>query len=273
MPELPEVETTRLGLLPHLAAQQIAWVHVHQPRLRWPIPENLAEMLSGQLITEINRRGKYLLFICKTGDYFLIHLGMSGSLRLVEAETALAKHDHVELGLASGKILRYHDPRRFGCVLLGEGDVMQHPLLVNLGPEPLSDAFNAAYLYNQTRTRRSAIKTVIMNAHIVVGVGNIYANEALFLAGIDPRRAACEVEENQCDALVLAIRQVLTAAIAMGGTTLRDFVNSSGQPGYFQQTLQVYDRAGQPCVRCDKGIVEHTVLGNRSSYFCAGCQK
>ncbi|EIJ33559.1 bifunctional DNA-formamidopyrimidine glycosylase/DNA-(apurinic or apyrimidinic site) lyase [Thiothrix nivea] len=270
MPELPEVETTRRGIEPWLQGQTIAKVMVRQPKLRWPVPAEIS-VLEGQVVQELTRRGKYILLHTQAG-VALIHLGMSGSLRIVEAGLEPRKHDHFDLVLASGKAVRYHDPRRFGALLWTEENPQQHALLRTLGPEPLGDAFDGDYLYQQSRTRKVSVKEFIMNAHIVVGVGNIYANEALFLARIDPRRAAGRVSRERYHALAQAIRQILAYAIECGGTTLRDFVREDGSPGYFQLELMVYDRAEQLCSACQAPIRRIT-QGQRSTWFCPVCQR
>lgn len=269
MPELPEVETTACGIRPWLENRRIEKVNVHHAGLRWPVPENLASTLSGQRVTAVQRRGKYLILKTLASDV-LIHLGMSGSLRVDTEASARRKHDHVEWQLADA-VLRFHDPRRFGCVLLAE-DAMQHPLIARLGPEPLGAQFTAEYLYRQSRGRRQAVKSFIMDAQIVVGVGNIYASEALFAAGIWPQAAAGRLSRTSYRHLVDAIRDTLRHAIAKGGTTLQDFVNANGQPGYFAQNLAVYGRAGQPCERCGTAIASATI-GQRNSYFCPSCQR
>ncbi|HSH84650.1 MAG TPA: bifunctional DNA-formamidopyrimidine glycosylase/DNA-(apurinic or apyrimidinic site) lyase [Guyparkeria sp.] len=270
MPELPEVETTRRGIEPHLVGRHIEKVTVHNPRLRWPIREDLAACLIGRPVEAVGRRAKYLLLELDRGDRVLIHLGMSGSLRLDDPANPPRKHDHVEWLLDSGLALRLHDPRRFGAVLIDHID-SPHRLLATLGPEPFDPAFDGDYLLGRLAGRRVAIKQAIMNATIVVGVGNIYASEALFLAGIHPQRPAGGLKHEECSRLATAIRQVLETAIAQGGTTLRDFFSPSGEPGYFQQTLNVYDRSHEPCHRCATPI-ERIVLGQRSTWFCPGCQ-
>lgn len=270
MPELPEVETTRRGIERHVTGRRVTSVIVREPRLRWTVPVDLAKRLTGHRLGRVLRRAKYLLIEADTG-LLLIHLGMSGSLRVVSPETLLRKHDHLDICLDSGRCLRLHDPRRFGAVLWIEGPADRHPLLAELGPEPLSKAFDAEYLYRSTRRRRVAIKQHIMNSHVVVGVGNIYASEALFLAGIRPGRAAGRLTRTECTRLVEAIRQVLGEAIAQGGTTLRDFVREDGSHGYFQQSLRVYGRAGQACPGCATPV-KQIVQGNRSSYYCPTCQ-
>jgi formamidopyrimidine-DNA glycosylase len=270
MPELPEVETTRRGITPHIQDHVITHVIVRDRRLRWPIPRNLNDKLQDQRILRVNRRGKYLL-LTTTGGTLIMHLGMSGSLRVLNCNAPAAKHDHVDLVLDNGHCLRLRDPRRFGAVLFTDTDPMQHALLKNLGPEPLSDAFTGEYLFNKSRKRSVCIKSFTMDSRIVVGVGNIYANEALFAAGIHPRRAAGKVTRAQYALLAQAIKQVLRAAIRAGGTTLRDFTHSDGNPGYFRLSLQVYDREGEPCPKCGKPIT-HAMIAQRSSYYCTHCQ-
>lgn len=269
MPELPEVETTRRGIDPHIHNQTIAFIKVRQPRLRWDVPTQVQDAV-GLPVTEVSRRGKYLLLHTDAGAV-LIHLGMSGSLRYLTVALPPAKHDHVDIGFASGGVLRLTDPRRFGAVLWqAQGGV--HPLLQTLGPEPLSDAFNVEHLVKACHNRRVAIKALIMDSHVVVGVGNIYANEALFRAGIDPRRAAGRIAASRLETLVSDIKTVLAAAIEQGGTTLKDFVDSDGKPGYFKQALAVYGRAGEPCVQCLTPLKE-VRLGQRSTVFCSLCQR
>ncbi len=270
MPELPEVETTLRGVSPHLIGKRITEVIIRDKRLRWPIPDDMHE-LEGTRVTSGTRRAKYLLFGTAQGT-LLLHLGMSGALRIVPPDTPWRKHDHFALTLSTGKQLRLHDPRRFGAALLIQGDPAAHKLLCDLGPEPLSDAFTAAQLHAACRGKSAAIKLVIMNAHIVVGVGNIYASEALFMAGIDPRKAAGKVTKPRLQKLVTAIREVLAASIEMGGTTLRDFLNEKGEPGYFQQTLRAYGRADEPCRTCGSPVRQIT-QGQRSTFFCPKCQK
>ncbi|MCH8498348.1 MAG: bifunctional DNA-formamidopyrimidine glycosylase/DNA-(apurinic or apyrimidinic site) lyase [Marinobacter sp.] len=270
MPELPEVETTRRGIAPYLDQQQITSVVIHDRRLRWPVPDELESLLTGQRVTGVTRRAKYLLITFEHGT-LIIHLGMSGSLRVITDQSPRLTHDHVELTLADGTLLRFNDPRRFGCWLwqaAGEA----HPLLAGLGPEPLDPTFTGGYLFRQSRGRKAPIKTFIMDNHVVVGVGNIYANEALFSAGIHPKRAAGRVSADRMARLAEAIRDTLSAAILMGGTTLRDFVNSDGKPGYFAQSLNVYGRAGQPCVSCSQTLKE-VRLGQRSTVYCPSCQR
>ena len=270
MPELPEVETTLRGLQPHLTGQHIRQAVIRTPRLRWPIPAQLPALLPGQTIHRLHRRAKYLLLECDGGT-LILHLGMSGSLRILPAGTAPALHEHFDLVLENGRLMRLRDPRRFGAVLWHVGDPASHPLLAGLGPEPLEPEFDGDYLYRATRARSAAIKLVIMDQHLVVGVGNIYANEALFRAGIRPQLAANKLSKPRCARLVQTIKETLTEAIAQGGSSLRDFVGSDGNPGYFQQHYWVYDRAGEPCRVCGS-VVKQIRQGQRSSYYCPTCQ-
>ncbi len=270
MPELPEIETIKRGLSLHLENQFIKQVIIRETRLRWLIQPSLSTDLTNQQIKKIQRRGKYLLFECTQG-YLLIHLGMSGNLRLVPVATTVKKHDHIDIILMNNQCLRYHDPRRFGCVLWTIEPILSHPLLQYLGVEPLEANFTGEYLYQQARNKKSAIKNFIMNNHIVVGVGNIYANEALFLSKIHPMTASGTLSLADFEKLVKSIRQVLQTAIAMGGTTLRDFTDSKGKPGYFKQALQVYGRQGENCLVCGQEI-ELQKIGQRASYFCPRCQ-
>lgn len=270
MPELPEVETTCRGISRFVEGAVVSEVVLRKRALRYPIPRSLATELPGEMIRAVERRGKYLLLRSDAGTV-LIHLGMSGSLRIVETTVPPEKHDHVDIVLDDVIALRLRDPRRFGAVLWVQGDVHQHALLSKLGPEPLSRAFNAEYLRNKLARRKSAIKTVIMDSKVVVGVGNIYASEALFMAGVLPTREAASLTDEECAALVRVIKKVLKASIKQGGTTLRDFVDGTGKPGYFAQKLKVYGRAGEPCAKC-KSAIEHLVQGQRASYFCPRCQ-
>lgn len=270
MPELPEVETTRRGLEPHLTGRRIAAVVVRHSGLRHPVPEDLATRLPDQRIHAVTRRGKYLLLACDRG-WLILHLGMSGSLRLLPAATPPEKHDHFDLVLDNDTCLRLRDPRRFGAVLWTETDAQRHPLLANLGVEPLTPDFNGETLYQALRARSVAIKQALMNGSLVVGVGNIYANEALFRAGIDPRAPARRLSKARCEKLATAIKETLELAIAAGGSSLRDFVDSAGQPGYFQQQYQVYGRTGEPCRRCGAPI-RHLRQGQRSTFYCPRCQ-
>ena len=269
MPELPEVETTRRGIAPYLVNQMVADIVVRQRQLRWPIPRSLYA-LKGAVVQAVERRGKYILLRSHPGTAIL-HLGMSGSLRIVTAGDELRKHDHVDLLLDSGKILRFHDPRRFGAVLWTAKDPHRHKLLAELGPEPLGNGFDGAHLFALSRKRSVAAKTFIMDSKVVVGVGNIYASEALFLAGIRPTTRACRISLPRYITLAGAIRDVLGNAIEAGGTTLRDFVNPQGNPGYFLQSLNVYGRAGEPCRRCQHPI-KHKTIGQRGSFYCPRCQ-
>jgi formamidopyrimidine-DNA glycosylase len=272
VPELPEVETTRRGIEPHVAGAVIGEIILRRTDLRQPVTPTIST-LEGDTILGVRRRSKYLLLDMEKGGSVLIHLGMSGSLRIIDPAEVWKKHDHVGITLGNGRQLRFHDPRRFGLVLhLGKEDPAEHPLLASLGPEPLSDDFTAAGLAAACANRSAAIKLVIMDAKVVVGVGNIYASEALFRAGIRPSTPARRLSRPRLAKLVQAIREVLAAAIAEGGTTLRDFLNSDGQPGYFRQRLFVYDRKGEPCRSCDTPV-SHAVLGQRSTYWCAVCQK
>lgn len=271
MPELPEVETTRRGIAPWLEGQRIARLITRAPALRWPIPADLPERLAGANVLAVQRRAKYLL-LCTDRGTALLHLGMSGSLRVLHNPPPPGRHDHFDLITDAGVVIRFNDPRRFGALLWTEADPATHPLLASLGPEPLSAAFDVAWLQNHCQQRKIAIKPHIMNAQIVVGVGNIYASEALFRAGIHPARAAGRLAEKRLAVLVTAIREVLSAAIQAGGTTLRDFQQGDGQPGYFTQDLRVYGRAGRPCVVCSTPVKQQ-VLGQRSSYYCPCCQR
>jgi len=277
MPELPEVETTRNGLAPHLVGERVSGLEVRQPKLRWPVPNELAGKIEGQRLIAIERRAKYLLFRFNSGT-LLVHLGMSGSLRIINADQIdepPQKHDHIDIRFGSAKklkVIRYCDPRRFGAFLWHEGDPFEHKLLSHLGPEPLSDTFDVDYLYAQSCGRAKAIKLLIMEQSIVVGVGNIYASEALFMAGIDPRREAGRISRKRLSRLVDSIKEVLQLAIKAGGTTLKDFVGGDGKPGYFSQELRVYGRAGESCVSCSKAI-KKIAQGQRATFFCSNCQK
>ena len=268
MPELPEVETTCRGIEPHLRAQKITRVLLRHTRLRWPISDEVGN-LQGRQIQAVSRRGKYLLMRLDRG-HLIWHLGMSGSMRILPIGSPAEKHEHVELQLANGLALKYRDPRRFGALLFCEQDPLQHKLLINLGPEPLGSEFDSNYLYQCCRKRNAPIKTVLMNSHIVVGIGNIYASEALFLAGIRPTRAARRISKARIQKLVSAVRDTLAAAIAQGGTTLQDFSQADGKPGYFRQALRVYANRGG-CKVCGSPI-KHLVQGQRSSYYCPDCQ-
>lgn len=271
MPELPEVETTLRGLSPHLGGQRIGQVIIRNPNLRWPVPENLPAILHKQTIRKLHRRAKYILLACDNGT-LILHLGMSGSLRVLTANTPAEKHDHFDLVLENGTLLRLRDPRRFGAVLWHAGDITQHPLLASLGPEPLLDGFTGQYLHQATRKRSASIKQVIMDSHVVVGVGNIYASESLFHAGIRPQLPAGKLSLPRCERLVQTIRETLSASIAQGGSTLRDFTDSNGKPGYFQQSYTVYGRTGDACRVCETTI-KQIVQGQRSTFYCPRCQK
>jgi formamidopyrimidine-DNA glycosylase len=270
MPELPEVETTRRGIAPHLEGQRIAAFRVRQPRLRWPVPPELTQRLPGLRIEQVRRRAKYLLLDCGQGT-LILHLGMSGSLRVLPIDTPPGPHDHLDLVLDK-HCLRLRDPRRFGAVLWTDQDPQQHPLLHHLGPEPLSDDFDADYLLGKARGRKVAIKQLIMDGKIVVGVGNIYASESLFLAGIHPHRACNRIGAERLARLVGHIKQVLGRAIEKGGTTLRDFQHEDGKPGYFAQQLLVYGREGLPCPNCGTSL-KQIRIGQRSSCYCPRCQR
>ncbi|MDA8391005.1 MAG: bifunctional DNA-formamidopyrimidine glycosylase/DNA-(apurinic or apyrimidinic site) lyase [Gammaproteobacteria bacterium] len=270
MPELPEVETTRRGLMPHVNGRRITSVTIREPRLRWTVPATLAREVRGQRIETITRRGKYLLFALDDGGCLIIHLGMSGSLRLVDRDCAAGRHEPFDIGLDSGMNLRLRDPRRFGA-LLWTRDARNHALLKDLGPEPLDGVLAGDYLYDASRRRSIAVRDFLMNSHVIAGIGNIYANEALSVAGIDPRRAAGRIGRDRYSRLSYALIKVLESAIAQGGTTLRDFAGSDGQPGYFQQALRVYGREREPCPDCGAPIVRQTLSG-RSCFFCRHCQ-
>lgn len=270
MPELPEVETTRRGIEQYLCGHTVTAVTVRNRRLRWPVPHTLIQTLPGQRIESVTRRGKYLLLHTAAGTA-LLHLGMSGSLRILRADIPAEKHDHLDIVLDSGRALRLRDPRRFGTLLWTTQDPARHKLLRSLGPEPLEKGFDGDYLFAKSRKRKVAVKNFIMNSHIVVGVGNIYASESLFLARIHPERAAGRITSERYAALAKAIRKVLTAAIKAGGTTLRNFAHENGEPGYFRQHLRVYGREGKTCERCGARIVSR-VTGQRSTYYCPNCQ-
>lgn len=271
MPELPEVETTRRGIEPYLIGQTIRRLVVREPRLRWRVSPTLARKLPGKTIRALSRRGKYLLLDVGTG-HLIIHLGMSGSLRVVARTACVGKFDHLDLLLANGNCLRLRDPRRFGAVMWGGQDVMRHKLLAGLGPEPLAAEFSGEYLFYKTRGRRRAIRDVLLDGHMVAGIGNIYANEALYAAGIRPARAAGRITRKQYTVLARAIRRTLTAAIAAGGTTLRDFRGADGTPGYFHMALKVYGRAGLPCPSCNRSLTA-VQLGQRTAFYCRSCQR
>jgi formamidopyrimidine-DNA glycosylase len=270
MPELPEVETSRRGIEPHIVGQCISTIVIRQRRLRWPISKDVDKLLPGATVTSVDRRAKYLL-INTTAGTAIIHLGMSGSVCIVNADTPAAVHDHFDLVFSNGKSLRFRDPRRFGSLHFST-DAKQHKLLCNLGPEPLSDEFSADYLWSMSRGRRVSVKQFIMNAAMVVGVGNIYASESLFNSGIHPQRAAGRISLQRYVKLTAAIKEVLAKAIEAGGTTLRDFYGGDGEAGYFQQELQVYGRDGEPCRICNTPV-SVVVLGQRSTFYCKKCQR
>tara|TARA_A100001015_G_scaffold243096_1_gene277920 strand:- start:1110 stop:1922 length:813 start_codon:yes stop_codon:yes gene_type:complete len=269
MPELPEVETTRLGLYPLVKEKKIIDVIVRQRNLRWQIETGFEDHLRGSAFTRLSRRGKYLLFHSKRGK-MMVHLGMSGSLRMVSSGSNPRKHDHVDIYFDNSSVLRYHDPRRFGSFFwLGPREI--HKLLKGLGPEPLAEKFDGNYLYEMARGRKVAVKTLIMNSSVVVGVGNIYANESLFLSGIRPDRLASSISKKRYNRLVSQIKRVLNSSIRSGGTTLRDFVREDGQPGYFKQQLFVYGRGNMHCKNCKK-LLKESRINNRSTFFCSRCQ-
>jgi formamidopyrimidine-DNA glycosylase len=271
LPELPEVETTRRGVEPYLVGRRVVALEVHEPRLRWRIPDDLPARLAGQRVEGAGRRAKYLL-IELSGGTLLWHLGMSGSLRVLPLATPRLAHDHLDLVLDSGYMLRFNDPRRFGSLHYTTDDPRSHPLLAALGPEPFDPAFDGDYLFRITRGRRTAIKQLLMNSRLVVGVGNIYASEALFRARIRPRRQARSLSRAEAQRLARAIRTVLGLAIRVGGTTLRDYVGADGNPGYFRQRLYVYERKGKPCRVC-RASVRALTQGQRSTYYCPACQR
>lgn len=269
MPELPEVETSRRGIAPYLEGETIVDVVVRDRRLRWPIRKDVDEKLAGATVTSVGRRAKYLL-INTTNGTAIMHLGMSGHVYIVDGDTPASVHDHVDFTLGSGHALRLTDPRRFGSLHWSDAP-LEHELLRSLGPEPLEAEFDGEYLWRRSRGRRVAVKQFIMNAHIVVGVGNIYASEALFLAGIHPKRAAGRIALARYERLTAAVKEVLERAIRAGGTTLRDFYGGTGEAGYFQQQLDVYDREDEPCHKC-KAPITAVVLGQRSTFYCKRCQ-
>ena len=271
MPELPEVETTRRGIEPHVLGHRILALHVHEARLRWPVPPTLPALLAGQAVHAVGRRAKYLLLRLDHGT-LILHLGMSGSLRVLAAGSARLAHDHLEFVLDTGESLRLNDPRRFGSCHYTSEDPALHPLLRALAPEPLESGFDGDYLWRVTRRRRVAIKLLLLNGRLVTGVGNIYASEALFRARIRPGRAARSLTRAECGKLAQSVRAVLAMAVRHGGTTLRDYVHADGTPGYFRQKLYVYERAGLPCRRC-RTPIRQRVQGARSTYYCPSCQE
>nr|VFJ43553.1 MAG: formamidopyrimidine-DNA glycosylase [Candidatus Kentron sp. FM]VFJ58165.1 MAG: formamidopyrimidine-DNA glycosylase [Candidatus Kentron sp. FM]VFK07196.1 MAG: formamidopyrimidine-DNA glycosylase [Candidatus Kentron sp. FM] len=280
MPELPEVETTRRGLTPHLVGNRIEAVVVRNPQLRWPVADEITRDLPGQTVREIARRGKYLLFRTDGGT-IIVHLGMSGNLRVIPTTVAPGKHDHVDFVLKENVCLRFRDPRRFGAILWTNADPLTHPRLANLGPEPLGngpgarsagDEFSGDWLFKTARNRRAPVKCFLLDGKVVAGLGNIYVNEALFRAGILPSRPAGSISRQRYDTLATTIQETLREAIDSGGTTLRDFLQSDGKPGYFRQRLLVYGRAGEPCPRCGRDIGQQRIC-QRSSFFCSRCQE
>ena len=271
MPELPEVETVRRGLRPHLKGQTIERMVVREPRLRWPISSRLPQLIKGARIEGVDRRGKYLI-LSVAGGHVLWHFGMSGSLRVLRDPDPPGRHDHVDVWLSNQTVLRFRDPRRFGSVHWVRGDPSRHRLLAGLGPEPLSKEFNGDWLHARACGRRLRVKNFLMDGRVVVGVGNIYASEALFEAGVSPQRAAGRISRARYETVAHGIKVVLRRAIDAGGTTLRDFTRETGEPGYFAQQLQVYGREGDPCVRCATAI-RRRVIGQRSSFYCPQCQR
>ena len=276
MPELPEVETTRRGIEPHILGHKVKKVIVRQPQLRWPIPDDLAVLMKGRTVVAVQRRAKYLLLqLASKGlpvGTAILHLGMSGSLRIIEAREPARVHDHVDVVFDNGCALRFTDPRRFGCLLWQRVGGEPHTLLASLGPEPLSDQFDGELLYLRSRNRKLAVKALLMDSKIVVGVGNIYANEALFAAAIRPDRAAGRISRQRYERLAREVKRILAEAIEQGGTTLQNFVGGDGKPGYFKQELKVYGRGGMPCAAC-RGLLTETRLGQRSTVFCRRCQR
>lgn len=276
MPELPEVETVLSGITPYVLGNTVERVVVRERRLRWPVPSGLPRLLVHKQFVRLARRAKYLLFHTSSGHTssgcLLVHLGMSGSLRVhTEPGVIAGRHDHIDIIFSTGHCLRYHDPRKFGSVLWTNSDPYQHRLLRSLGPEPMTDHFNVDHLHTRAQGSRQMIKQFIMNSHVVAGIGNIYANEALFRAGIHPKRRAGNISKKRYLGLVVAIKQVLSEAIAKGGTTLKDFLHSDGEPGYFSQELKVYSRVGKECFNC-KTEIREIKLHHRATYYCVKCQ-
>lgn len=271
MPELPEVETTCRGISPHIKGKKIVDIIIRQSQLRWVIPENFREKLVNAVFTDISRRAKYILLATTKPETVMIHLGMSGSLRIVNAEQAPGKHDHVDFVINDGILLRFNDPRKFGAILCTSEPIAEHWLISQLGPEPLSEQLTGEHLHKLSKNKKTPVKTFIMDGHNVVGVGNIYANESLFMAGIHPARQAGRISLIRYQKLATSIKKVLQQAITQGGTTLRDFVNEQGKPGYFQQSLSVYGRSGKSCIRCATPI-KQTKIAQRASFYCPVCQ-
>ncbi|MCK5880481.1 MAG: bifunctional DNA-formamidopyrimidine glycosylase/DNA-(apurinic or apyrimidinic site) lyase [Sinobacterium sp.] len=271
MPELPEVETSTRGIRPHIEGKTLARMVIRRDNLRWAIPKRELCSLEGERLLSVTRRGKYIVLAFNSGS-MLIHLGMSGNVRIVDASTEVAKHDHIDAVFDNGKALRLNDPRRFGCWLYTNEPVEQHDLIKKLGPEPLTDDFTLEYFWQRSRGKKQAVKTWLMDSNMVVGVGNIYACESLFMSKINPKTEAGKISKKRLERLHSTIRQVLSAAIEQGGTTLKDFVGSDGKPGYFKQELHVYGRAGDPCMICHKAI-KKIIQGQRSTFYCENCQK
>ncbi|TNE79086.1 MAG: bifunctional DNA-formamidopyrimidine glycosylase/DNA-(apurinic or apyrimidinic site) lyase [Gammaproteobacteria bacterium] len=271
MPELPEVIVTLQGVSPHILGKKVVSVAVREPRLRWPVPDTLQISLCGLQLLECVQRGKYMLFRFATG-HLMIHLGMSGNLRIVNDATSVGKHDHVDITFADGTVLRYTDPRRFGTIQWLDIPPQQHPLLSQLGPEPFGEDFSGDYLYQRSRGRKVPVKQFLMDSKVVVGVGNIYANESLFHSGLRPTVAAGKISRVRYVTLAEQVREVLSRAIAQGGTTLRDFVGGDGKPGYFKQQLYVYGRGGEPCVHCGT-VLKEIRQGQRTTVYCPSCQR
>lgn len=270
MPELPEVETSRRGIEPYLHNRTITGITIREHKLRWPIPKDLPALAKGQKIREVCRRAKYIYLKLDNGS-IIIHLGMSGSLRICTAKTPPEKHDHIDITVSGNRILRLRDPRKFGCVLWTDGDINEHKLIRSLGPEPLDDVFTAEHLHSKAKKRSCSVKSFIMNSHIVVGVGNIYASESLFKAGINPKRKTGSVSLARFEKLVAAIKSTLHESIQQGGTTLKDFTAEDGKPGYFAQKLLVYGRAGEACSVCGQAVRQITQQA-RSTFYCSKCQ-
>ncbi|MGQ0286831.1 bifunctional DNA-formamidopyrimidine glycosylase/DNA-(apurinic or apyrimidinic site) lyase [Pasteurellaceae bacterium 22721_9_1] len=268
MPELPEVETTKNGIYPHLQGFYIEQIIVRQPQLRWPVSPELSK-ISHEKITALSRRAKYLILHTEKGA-IIGHLGMSGSVRIVTAQDPIEKHDHLDIVMSNGKIMRYNDPRRFGAWLWTD-DIAHFPLFAKLGPEPLSEDFNTDYLFKKSRKKSTALKTFLMDNAVVVGVGNIYANEVLFQCKLHPLKKAGSINTIEAELLVTTIKKELQRAIHQGGTTLKDFVQPDGKPGYFAQELQIYGKVDQPCINCGEKI-KSLIIGQRNSFYCPNCQ-
>ena len=269
MPELPEVEVSRLGISPHIEQQKIDKIIVRQQQLRWPVPQDIHQA-EGLIIQGVRRRAKYLLLDTALGS-IVLHLGMSGKLHVVSANTPIKKHDHIDIVMTNGLCLRFNDPRRFGACLWQAHGLPELAVFKALGPEPLTDDFDGLHLYQRSRGKSVAVKNFIMDNKVVVGVGNIYANESLFLAGIDPRKSADKVKKKDYLQLAVVIKQVLAKAIEQGGTTLKDFAQADGKPGYFAQELRVYGRQGEPCMNCGH-LIQSQTIGQRNTFFCVHCQ-